>query len=101
MQSSSSRVLARLTTRAAGAIIKRSPKSIRRLATVTDPAPKVRLDPWDTGVEAMLTKARTQPSSIKSLLYRMASVWPPKLFLDLSQAWVYILMPDRAMKVKI
>ncbi|KAL2052114.1 hypothetical protein ABVK25_007556 [Lepraria finkii] len=40
MQSSSSRALARLTTRAAGATIKRSPKSIRRLATVTDPAPK-------------------------------------------------------------
>ncbi|KAL2048282.1 hypothetical protein N7G274_000193 [Stereocaulon virgatum] len=40
MQSSSSRALARLSTRAAGAIVQRSPKAIRPFATVTDPAPK-------------------------------------------------------------
>ena len=100
MQPSSSRALARLSTRAAGVALKRSPNLIRRLATAVDPAPKVRLCSFSSDMKSILTMSRIQQNSIKYLLCQMAFVWLRRLSQDLSPALVYMLMLGRDMKAR-
>ena len=100
MQPSSSRALARLSTRAAGVALKRSPKLSRRLATAVDPAPKVRLCSFSSDFYTILTMSRTQQNSIKCPFCQMAFVWLRRLSQDLSLASGYMLMLGRDMKAR-